>query len=86
MPHEVSDRPRSKVGTGRLTIAGENYIVTVDYTSNFWEMDFLDVTESRAVLKNIASPAPILMNTKNQYASSNFCVSTQAQHDVQMPS
>ena len=39
--HPVPDRPWAKVGTDLFTISGRDYLVTVDYFSNFYEIDFL---------------------------------------------
>ena len=44
MPHELPERPWSKVGTDLFTFGGKNFIVTVDYYSNFIEMDRLHNT------------------------------------------
>ena len=41
MSHEVPDRPRAKVGTDLFTYNRQTYIVTVDYYSNFIEMEKL---------------------------------------------
>ena len=41
MPHELPERPWSKARTDLFTLGGKNFIVTVDYYSNFIEMDTL---------------------------------------------
>ena len=38
-PHELPDRPWSKVGTNLFAFNGKKYVVTADYYSNFIEMD-----------------------------------------------
>ena len=46
--HEVPNQPWEKVGTDIFTIKGRNYLVTVDYFSQFFEIDFLPKTTSQA--------------------------------------
>ena len=38
MSYEVAERPRGKVGTDLYTIDNKEYLVVVDYFSNFWEI------------------------------------------------
>ena len=52
-PHELPIRPWSKVGTNLFTFNGKNYIITVDYYSNFIEMDGLNSTVSNAVIQTL---------------------------------
>ena len=52
MPHEVPSRPWEKVGTDIFEHDNKEYLVTVDYYSNFWEFDRLpDTKASTVVLK-----------------------------------
>ena len=44
--HEVPNRPWEKVGTDIFTIKGRNYLVTVDYFSQFFQVDYLPETTS----------------------------------------
>ena len=41
MTHEIPERPWSRVETDIFTLQGENYLVLVDYYSDFWEVDHL---------------------------------------------
>lgn len=41
MSHEVPERPWEKVGVDSFELKGRDYLVTVDYFSNFWEIDVL---------------------------------------------
>ena len=52
MSHEVPSRHWERVGTDIFTLDGKNYLVTIDYYSNFWEVDRLpDTKASIAILK-----------------------------------
>ena len=42
--HEVCSRPWEKVGTDIFTIHERNYLITVDYCSQFFEVDYLSDT------------------------------------------
>jgi len=37
--HDVPNRPWAKIGADLCTYAGNDYLVTVDYFSNFWEIE-----------------------------------------------
>ena len=41
MSHDIPNRPWEKVGTDLFSIKEKNYLITVDYFSNFWEIDRL---------------------------------------------
>ena len=45
MSHEITECPWQKIGTDLYTIDGNDYLIVVDYSSNFWEIDHL--TESQ---------------------------------------
>ncbi|XP_062601076.1 uncharacterized protein K02A2.6-like [Saccostrea cucullata] len=53
IPHDVPDRPWMKVGTDLCSFAGNDYLVTVDYFSNFWEIDFLENTKPATVIRKL---------------------------------
>ena len=53
MNHSLPERPWSKVGTDLFSIENIDYLVTVDYTSNFIEVDRLANTDSRAVVRKL---------------------------------
>ena len=53
MSHEVPNRPWSQIGADIFTLNGKNYLVTVDYYSNFWEIDRLHETTSKGVTQKI---------------------------------
>jgi len=39
MSHEVPSCPWEKIAADIFTLDGKDYIVTIDYYSNFWEVD-----------------------------------------------
>ena len=50
MVHEVPDRPWAKVGVDLFKFADRDYLCTVDYMSNFWEIDHLPSTQAKTVI------------------------------------
>ncbi|XP_022798951.1 uncharacterized protein K02A2.6-like [Stylophora pistillata] len=53
IPHEVKDHPWSKVGLDLFDFNQRTYLVTVDYYSNFSEVDYLQDTTSRDVIHKV---------------------------------
>ena len=53
MPHEAPSLPWEKVGVDLFSIDGKNYMVTVDYYSNFWELDRLNNQDSAVIIKKL---------------------------------
>ena len=51
LPHQIPDRPWSKVAADLLTVSGNNYITIVDYFSDFVEVSELEDTTSHAVIQ-----------------------------------
>ena len=45
--HEVPSRPWEKVGADLFSFKGRQYLITVDYYSQFFELDHLPETTSR---------------------------------------
>jgi Integrase zinc binding domain len=77
--HETCRRPWEKVGTDLFTIHGRNYLVTVDYCSHFFEIDFLPDTMSETVVTKLKHhfarhgiPDVVLSDGGPQYTSSVF--------------
>ena len=50
IPHEVPSRPWEQVGVDLFELNRKEYMITVDYYSNFWEIDRLTSTTSSAVV------------------------------------
>ena len=53
MSHEIAERPWEKIGTDLYTINGQDYLIVVDYFSNFWEIDHLPNTTASTVIKKL---------------------------------
>ena len=51
--HEIPARPWQKIGTDLFTIKSRNYLVTVDYYSNFIKVDYLVEKTSDAVINKL---------------------------------
>jgi len=53
MPHELNDRPWAKIGTDLFACNGHDFLVTVDYYSNFWEVNRLEDMSSATVIRKL---------------------------------
>ena len=53
MPHELVNRPWEKVGIDICSIENDNYLITVDYFSNFTEIDYLPGQKSSTVIHKL---------------------------------
>ena len=51
MTHKIPEAPWSKVGHAFFTEGGENYLVTVDFYSDYFELDLLADTTAESVIK-----------------------------------
>lgn len=80
MSHEIPARPWQKIGTDLFSLKDKNYLVTVDYFSNFWEMDALgDDTSAKTVIRKLKAdftryrcPEIVVSDNGPQYASTEF--------------
>lgn len=77
--HECPDRPWSKVASDLFQLNEKNYLITVDYASNFWEVDYLENTTSRTVIRKLKSqfsrhgiPDVLITDNGPQYSSDEF--------------
>ena len=52
-PHEVPARPWAKIGLDLFMFDGHNYLIATDYYSNFFEVDMLDATTSKDVIRKL---------------------------------
>ncbi len=50
MNHETPSRPWDRIGTDLFAWNSKDFLVTVDYYSNFWEIDLLTDTSSNTVI------------------------------------
>ena len=51
--HDMPSRTWEKIATDIFTIEGRNYLLTVDYFNNFFEIDFLENTTSETVISKL---------------------------------
>ena len=52
-PHEFPQRPYQKIGTDSFTFEGKNYLLTTDYYSRFFEIDYLPDMRSETVIQKL---------------------------------
>ena len=78
-PHPVPDRPWQRVATDLFTFENRNYLVSVDYYSNFIELDYLANTSSQTVIHKLKMhfathgvPDYVVSDNGPQYTSSEF--------------
>ena len=79
MAHELASRPWERIGTDLFTWNGKDFLVTVDYYSNFWEIDELESTTSETVIEKLkahfaryGSPTQVVSDNGPQYTSEAF--------------
>ena len=79
MSHEIAERPWEKIGTDLYTINGQDYLIVVDYFSNFWEIDHLPNTTASTVLKKLkchfarqSIPDIVISDNGPQFACEKF--------------
>ena len=53
MSHTLPDRPWEKIGVDLFSFEGTEYMVTMCYKSNFWELDKLSKTTARVVISKL---------------------------------
>ena len=51
--HELPDRPWEKIGIDFMTVDGHDYLVTVDYYSDYFELDHMNSKNAEAVIKRL---------------------------------
>ena len=64
MPHSVSDRPWSKLGVNIFELQGQQYLVIVDYSSGFIEIDPLTHMTAKHVINHCKSQF-LVWNTRH---------------------
>ena len=96
MSHDIPDRPWAKVGTDLFTFNGREYLLVVDYYSNFWDVDCLfDDATSKVVIRKLKAhfarhgiPDTIVSDNGPQYSSAEFrkfCKSWDIDHVTSSP-
>ena len=78
-PHELPSRQWEKVGVDLFELDGKVYKITVDYFSNFWEIDRLENTKSSTVIQKLkahfaryGSSCVVVSDNGPQFTSANF--------------
>ena len=56
MPHDIPSRPWEQVGVNLFELDKKNYMITVDYYSNFWKVD------------RLTSTTAVILKLKNHFA------------------
>ena len=79
MPHEISSRPWRKVGADLFLFDQRHYLITIDYYSSFFEVDKLDITDSRTVIEKLKMqfsrhgiPEVVTSDNAPQYTFTDF--------------
>ena len=77
--HDIPDRPWQMVGTDLLSYKDRDYLVTSDYYSGFFELDFLPQTHSSTVITKLKHhfarhgiPDTLVSDGGPQYTSTEF--------------
>lgn len=95
MSHEIADRPWERVGVDLFELGNQHFLVTVDYFSNFWEVDMLASTNTVAVIKKLKAhfarygiPTILISDNGPQFISkefSDFAVQFDFEHRTSSP-
>ena len=93
--HELADRPWEKVGVDLMSVKDHNYLITVDYYSNFWEIDYLENTKACVVIRKLKAhfaryglPSIVMSDNGPQFISEefkNFAVNYDFEHVTSSP-
>ena len=77
--HEVPSRPWEKVGADLLSFKGRQYLIKVDYYSQFFELDHIPETTSRKVIYKLKHhfsrhdiPDTLISDNGPQFSSADF--------------
>ena len=73
MNHDVPDRPWAKIATDLLSLDFKTYLVTVDYFSNFFEIDRLYDTKTRPVIKKLKAHIARYLTRSSPTTGPNMC-------------
>ena len=55
MPLEIPSRPWERIGVDLFTFDNKDFLITVDYFSNYWEIDKLNNTLASTVILKLES-------------------------------
>ncbi|GAB1608626.1 hypothetical protein Ahia01_001147000 [Argonauta hians] len=77
--HDVPSRQWEKVGIDLFEFEGKDYLITVDYLSNFWEIDRLRDSKASTVIRTLKAhfaryglPSVVMSDNGPQFISDNF--------------
>ena len=77
--HELADRPWEKVGVDLMSVKNYDYLITVDYFSNFWEIDYLENTKVSTVIRKLKAhfaryglPSVLVSDNGPQFSCDEF--------------
>lgn len=92
---DIPERPWQKIASDLCTYGGKEYMITIDYHSNFFEIDLLNATTSDAVIMKMkahfarnGSPDQLVTDNGPQYSSAafkEFAKEWQFKHDTSSP-
>lgn len=78
-PYDIPMRPWAKVGTDLFSFNNRAYLFSVDYLSNFWEVDYFTDTSSSTVIHKLKAhfachgiPDTVISDNGPQYSSQEF--------------
>lgn len=79
MSHKVPSRPWENIAADTFTLDGKDYLVTIDYYSNFWEIDRLPNTKAVTTILKLKShfarygiPDQVVSDNGPQFSSKEF--------------
>jgi len=79
IPHAVKEHPWSKVGLDLFEFNQRTYLVTADYYSNFFELDYLQCTTSKDIIHKVKAhfarygiPDTVISDNGPQFSSDEF--------------
>ena len=79
MSHKVPSRPWEKIVVDIFTLDGKDYLVTIDYYSNFWEKDRLPSTKATTAILKLKGhfacygiPNQVISDNGPQFSSKEF--------------
>ena len=79
MSHEVPSRLWEKIATDIFTLDRKDYLITIDYCSNFWEVDRLPNTKASTTILKLKShfarygiPDQVISDNEPQFTSNEF--------------
>ena len=90
--HEEGETPWSKIGVDLFEIKGRNYLVTVDYYSNFLEVDYLSTTTTKQVITKLKGhfarygiPLQMVTDSGPQFLSQEFRITATVYRNQEHP-